>query len=165
LDLFHHYMYVSYSNTKYAVVLDGNLAICLKCVPFLLVSLKNNISNHRDYCCKWNLTMLSWNLTFMGPTSGYISIVKPTRYMIFRVYWISHYIFRTVCPSIIRSPRLYIQHHVYVIQVLWLLANGHEMISISSPLPSSPRTCMTYTWCCMYSIGLLMIDGKTVRNM
>jgi hypothetical protein len=31
------------------------------------------------------------------------------------------YIFRTVSPSIIRSPRLYIQHHT--IQVLWLLAS------------------------------------------
>jgi len=31
--------------------------------------------------------------------------------------------FRTVFPSIIRSLRLYIQHHVYVIQVLWLLAS------------------------------------------
>jgi len=30
--------------------------------------------------------------------------------------------FRTVSPSIIRSLRLYIQHQVYVIQVLWLLA-------------------------------------------
>jgi len=28
---------------------------------------------------------------------------------------------RTVSPSIIRSLRLYIQHQVYVIQVLWLL--------------------------------------------
>ena len=31
--------------------------------------------------------------------------------------------FRTVFPSIIRSLRLYIQHQVYVIQVLWLLAS------------------------------------------
>jgi len=35
--------------------------------------------------------------------------------------------FRTVPPSIIRSLRLYIQHQVYVIQVLWLLASGNEM--------------------------------------
>jgi len=31
--------------------------------------------------------------------------------------------FRTVSPSIIRSLRLYTQHQVYVIQVLWLLAS------------------------------------------
>ena len=35
--------------------------------------------------------------------------------------------FRTVFPSIIRSLRLYIQHQVFVIQVLWLLASGNEM--------------------------------------
>ena len=33
------------------------------------------------------------------------------------------YMFRTVSPSIIRSLRLYVQHQVYVIQVLWLLAS------------------------------------------
>ena len=33
------------------------------------------------------------------------------------------YMFRTVSPSIIGSLRLYIQHQVYVIQVLWLLAS------------------------------------------
>jgi hypothetical protein len=33
------------------------------------------------------------------------------------------YMFRTDFPSIIRSLRLYIQHQVYVIMVLWLLAS------------------------------------------
>jgi len=37
------------------------------------------------------------------------------------------YMFRTVSPSIIRSLRLFIQHQVYVIQVLWLLVSGNEM--------------------------------------
>jgi len=32
------------------------------------------------------------------------------------------YMFRTVFPSIIRRLRLYIQHQIYVLQVLWLLA-------------------------------------------
>jgi hypothetical protein len=32
--------------------------------------------------------------------------------------------------------------------------------SISFPLASSYRTCMTYTWCCMYSLRLLMMDGE-----
>ena len=35
----------------------------------------------------------------------------------------SLYMFETVSPSIIRSLRLYIQHQVYVIQVLWLLTS------------------------------------------
>jgi len=45
------------------------------------------------------------------------------------------YMFRTVSPSIIRSLRLYIQHQVYVIQVLWLLA---------SEQPQNPYGMMLY---------------------
>jgi hypothetical protein len=48
--------------------------------------------------------------------------------------------FRTVSPSIIRSLGLYIQHQVYVIQVLWLLASGNEM-----ELGQFHLVCMTYT--------------------
>jgi len=44
------------------------------------------------------------------------------------------YVFRTVFPSIIRSLRLYIQHQVYVLQVLWLLASGSEMELDQFPL-------------------------------
>ena len=32
-------------------------------------------------------------------------------------------------------------------------------------LASSQRTCVTYTWSCRYSLGLLMMDGETVRNI
>jgi hypothetical protein len=53
----------------------------------------------------------------------YISIVKPTRFTIFWVYWISLYMFQTVFPSVIRSPKLYIQRNVYVIQLRWLFAS------------------------------------------
>jgi hypothetical protein len=35
---------------------------------------------------------------------------------------VAFYMFRTLFSSIIRSLRLYIQHQVYVRQVLWLLA-------------------------------------------
>jgi hypothetical protein len=38
-------------------------------------------------------------------------------------FGITLYKFRTVFPPIIRSLRLYIQHQVYVIQILWLLAS------------------------------------------
>jgi hypothetical protein len=44
--------------------------------------------------------------------SRYISIAKSTRCTIFRVYWISLYMFRTVFPSIIRSSRLYIEYQM-----------------------------------------------------
>jgi len=50
-----------------------------------------------------------------------ISIVKSTRYTVSHIYFgTTLYVFRAVSPSIIRSLRLYIQHQVYVIQVLWL---------------------------------------------
>jgi len=52
------------------------------------------------------------------------------------------YVFRMINPSIITSLRLYIQHQVYVIEVLWLLASGNEM----------------------EHLRLLMMDGVTVRN-
>ena len=83
-----------------------------------------------------------------------ISIVKPTRCTIFRVYWISLYMFRSVFPSIIRSPRLYIQRQICI-----------SYRFVDCLLASSQRTCMTYTWSCMYSLELLMMDGKTARNV
>jgi len=49
------------------------------------------------------------------------------------------YMFRTVFPSIIRSLILYIQHQVYIIQVLWLLASKQPqnlygmMLYVQSP--------------------------------
>jgi len=51
--------------------------------------------------------------------------------------------FRTVFPPIIRSLRLYIQHQVYVIQVLWLLASGKQMelVTSSIPFPLASETC------------------------
>ena len=60
--------------------------------------------------------------------------------------------FRTVFPSIIRSSRLYIQQQVYVKQILLSACADNSV-------------CLTYTCCCMYSLELLMMDEKTVRNM
>ena len=47
----------------------------------------------------------------------------------------------------------------------YLLLAGTRWNSISCPLASSKLTSMTYTLCCVYSLELLMMDGKTVRNM
>jgi len=83
------------------------------------------------------------------------SIVNPTRCTISQIYFILEttlYMFRMVSSSIIRSLRVYIQHQVYVIQVLWLLI---------SALASSHGTCKV--WCCMYSLRLLVMDEETVR--
>ena len=46
------------------------------------------------------------------------------------------YLFRTLFSSIIRSLRLYIQHQVYVIQVVWLLASKQH-----STNPFTLQTC------------------------
>jgi len=51
--------------------------------------------------------------------------------------------FRTVSLSIFRS--LDTEQQVYAIQVM--------------------LNCMTYTYCCVYSARLLMMDRTTVRNM
>jgi len=48
--------------------------------------------------------------------------------------------FRTISPSIIRSLRLYIQHQVYVVYVLWLLASGNEMELQSHLVPASKQS-------------------------
>jgi len=66
------------------------------------------------------------NLTFVGPCI-IIYFYSKTNQMhsisnLFH-FGIILYMFRTVSPSIIRSLRLYMQHQVYVIQVLWLLAS------------------------------------------
>jgi len=60
---------------------------------------------------------------------------------------------RTVSPSIIRSLRLYTQHQVYVMQVLWLLAY------------KQPQNLYDIYLMLYVSLRLPMMDGKTVRNM
>jgi hypothetical protein len=49
----------------------------------------------------------------------------------------------------------------------WLIYLPHAATrySISCPLASRQLTCMMYNWCCVYSLELLMMDGKIVRNM
>jgi hypothetical protein len=71
--------------------------------------------------------LTSTYLTFVGPRSIVIYFYSKTIQMhnisILFYFETTFYKFRTVFPSIIRSLRLYIQHQVYVIQVLWLLAS------------------------------------------
>jgi len=99
---------------------------------------------------------------FMGPCIVKHFYSKTNQMHNFRVYWMSLYTFRTVFPSIIRSSRLYTQLQVYVIQVRYMFASRHE---ISCLLANRQQTCMMYTWSCVYSLELLMMDGKTVRNV
>ena len=83
-----------------------------------------------------------------------ISIVKPARCTnVSNLFYFGMilYMFRTVFPSIIRSSRLYIFLLLCVQSAVCLLANS--------------SICLKYACCCMYSLELLMMDGKTVRNM
>ena len=71
-------------------------------------------------------------LTFVGPYIAIYSYSKTNQIHIISnlfYFWKTLYMFRTVSPSIIRSLRLYIQHHRFC---GCLLASSH-------------RTCMTYT--------------------
>jgi len=54
--------------------------------------------------------------------------------------------FRTVSLSIIRSLALYTQQYIQVMMTASII-------------------CMTYTYCCVYSARLQMMDRETVRNM
>jgi len=65
--------------------------------------MRSNLSNLKDFYSKTNQMHNISNLFYFETTL---------------------YMFQTVSPSILRSLRLYIQHQVYVIQVLWLLASG-----------------------------------------
>jgi len=80
-----------------------------------------------------------------------ISIVKPTNCTnvssLFH-FGMTLYMFRTVFPSIIKSSRLYIQQQASVKQILLSACRQQYLFS-----------------CCMYSLELLMTDGKTARNM
>jgi hypothetical protein len=76
--------------------------------------------------------------------------------------------FRAVIAPIIGSSRLYIQQQAYVKHLLLLPAtSGDEIPShlIPSPLAAGSSSCLTNACCYMYSLELLMMDGKTDRNM
>jgi len=59
---------------------------------------------------------------------------------------------------------------VYVVQVCWQLASTirtelRNCSSVQILLASCQQTCVTYTYCCVYSEKLLMMDRGNVRNM
>jgi hypothetical protein len=73
----------------------------------------------------------------------------------------SLYTFRTVFPSIIRSSRPYTQHQVYVIQVSWLLASGHEMEWSSISCSSGVQDCTHSTRYMSHRlVDCLLVDTK-----
>jgi hypothetical protein len=79
-------------------------------------------------CTDDNIEVITSSLTFVGPCI-LIYFYSRTNQMhsISNLFYFGTalYMFRTVSPSIIRSLKLYIQHHT--IRVLWLLASWNEM--------------------------------------
>ena len=73
------------------------------------------------------------------------------------------YMFGTCPLSIIRSiSALYTQQLVFVMLVLLASAG----VIILTTLADANRTSMTNTYCCVYSVEiLLMMDSRSVRNM
>jgi len=59
--------------------------------------------------------------------------------------------FRTVSLSVISRLALYTQQYIQV-----MLTAYYQAVSI---------TCMTYTYCCVFSTRLLMMDRETARYM
>jgi len=102
-----------------------------------------------------------------GRASSYISVVKPTRCTIFEFIK-----YRSTCFGRSFRPSSGVQDCTYSIRYMsyrlvdCLLAGTRwNEIFISCPLASSQLTSMTYTSCCVYSLELLIMDGKTVRSM
>jgi len=113
--------------------------------------------------------------------SYYILIAKPTRCTNFSnlIFGMELYMFRTVslCPSsgvqhCTRSNR-YISYRTYML--CWLLASSSQQnlydiclfpgLLMNDREQAVSKTCMTYTYCCVYSAGFIIMDRETVRNM
>jgi hypothetical protein len=126
------------------------------------------VSNAEFYLMYTEKQEAQINLTFTGPYIVIYSYSKTKKMHMFLQLFIlvKHYMFRAVFPSIIRSSRLFIQQQAYVKQILLPAASGNEMkSSISFPLAAGSSICLTYACCCVCSLELLMMDGKTARNM
>jgi len=60
---------------------------------------------------------------------------------------------------------MYIQQQVYVKQIPPPACLGERDGTQFHLVPASNSICLTYTCRCMYILELLLMDGKTVRNM
>jgi len=103
---------------------------------------------------KWGLKHFPVNMAFIEPRILIYFYCKTNQIhqgLKFISFGITLYMFRTVFPPIISSSRLYIQQPN---RYCCLLASGYPLTSRQQYLFG----------CCMYSLELLMIGGKTVRN-
>ena len=102
----------------------------------------------------FGMTLYMFRTVFPSITSSSrLYIQLSNRYCCLLAYFgMTLYMFRTIFPSIISSSRLYIQlsnRYCCLLASVCLLANIQQYLFDS----------------CMYSLELLMMDGKIVRNM
>jgi hypothetical protein len=115
----------NFINNIYFVTLARCFCSCCRFLPVGPL-LFNTCTVHLLKCITNNRTEIFLNLTIRGPyiVIYFYSKTNQMHNISNLFYFVTTlYMFRTVSPSIIRSLRLYIQHQVYVIQVLWLLAS------------------------------------------
>jgi hypothetical protein len=95
-----------------------------------------------------------------------VSIVKPTRCTIFEfIEYQSTCFGQSFRPSSeVQDCTHSIRYMSYRLADCMLGGTRWNCSSILCPLASSQLTFMTYTWCCAYSLELLMMDGKTVQK-
>jgi len=95
----------------------------------------------------WVLVYNSRHLYGVPQHRGIVPIVKPTRCTNISdlfYFGMTHCMFRTVFPSIIRSSRLYIQQQTFVKQCC-VLASGYKMELQFHLVPASKQTAL-FVW-------------------
>jgi hypothetical protein len=100
----------------------------------------------------------------------WIPAVKPNRCTCFSNYLFLHNTLHVSDGLSVHHQEFKTVHTATVIcqTDCYMLASKQVAVSvwnISFPLAAVSSICLTCTCCCMYSLELLMMDGKTVRNM
>jgi len=150
LSVHHQEFKTVHTETKQILLSASDSSICLVAVCTGDNQLENFVSSVFLSWVRKKKTWIVFDVHRAVPRNV-ISIVKPTRCTTVSnlfYFGMTLYTFRTVFPSIIRSSRLYIQQ-----------PNRYCCLQADSII------CLTNACCCRYSLELLMMDGKTVRNM
>jgi hypothetical protein len=137
-----------FSTLKFSTTFSYSLRLLLHDDHSNISNFNLSLSSYNIYIQKVLCVWRSWDRA-----SWYISIVKSTRCTIFLFYWIY-----STCFGRSFRPSSRVQGCTYNVRYM-----SYRLVDCL--LASSQLACMTYTWRCMYSLELLMVDGKTTRNM